>query len=101
MKRAAATKTAKPAWYHLTRKYGQSSRGKSLWQMTDTLVPYLALGGDDLYIATTVPLLGSLPFAALAGSILVRVFILFHDCCHGSFFLFVGQIPFWATLRVF
>ncbi len=28
----------------------------------------------------------TLAVAALAGGILVRVFIVFHDCCHGSFF---------------
>jgi acyl-lipid omega-6 desaturase (Delta-12 desaturase) len=86
-KESAATKTAKPAWYHTTRKYGQSSRGKSLWQTIDTLVPYLALWAAMIYtVQQRYPYWVTLLLAALAGSILVRVFILFHDCCHGSFF---------------
>jgi omega-6 fatty acid desaturase (delta-12 desaturase) len=84
---SAATKTAKPAWYHTTRKYGQSSRGKSLWQTIDTLGPYLALWAVMIYtVQQRYPYWFTLLLAALAGSVLVRVFILFHDCCHGSFF---------------
>jgi len=86
-KESAAMKTAKPGWYHTTRKYGQSSRGKSLWQTIDTLVPYLALWAAMIYtVQQRYPYWVTLLLAALAGSILVRVFILFHDCCHGSFF---------------
>ena len=86
-KESAATQTAKPAWYHTTRKYGRSSRGKSLWQTIDTLVPYLALWAAMIYtVQQRYPYWVTLLLAALAGSVLVRVFILFHDCCHGSFF---------------
>lgn len=33
-----------------------------------------------------VPYFITLGLAVIAGALLVRVFILFHDCCHGSFF---------------
>ena len=85
--KSAEPRLAKPAWYYTTSKYGQSSRGKSLWQVTNTLVPYFALWAAMIYtLQQQYPYWVTLLLAALAGSVLVRVFILFHDCCHSSFF---------------
>lgn len=87
IEKAAATKTAKPAWYHTTSKYGQSSRAKSLWQVINTLVPYFALWAAMIYtMQHQYTYWITFALAALAGGVLVRVFILFHDCCHSSFF---------------
>jgi omega-6 fatty acid desaturase (delta-12 desaturase) len=80
-------KTAKPAWYRATATYGQSDLRKSLWQIVNTLVPYGVLWALMIQtIQRAYPYWVTLAFAFLAGGILVRVFILFHDCCHGSFF---------------
>src|SRR5215510_2228839 len=80
-------KTAKPAWFRTSAKYGQSSVGKSLWQIFNTLVPYGILWAMMIKaIQLKYPYWITLVLAVLAGSILVRIFILFHDCCHGSFF---------------
>ena len=78
---------AKPAWYLATAKYGQSNLGKSLWQILDTLVPYFALWTAMVYtVQQGFPYWITLALAVVAGGVLVRIFILFHDCCHGSFF---------------
>jgi omega-6 fatty acid desaturase (delta-12 desaturase) len=55
--------------------------------MLNTIVPYGLLW---MAMITTVqhgyPYALTLALAAVAGCILVRIFILFHDCCHRSFF---------------
>jgi omega-6 fatty acid desaturase (delta-12 desaturase) len=80
-------KPAKPAWYRATVKYGQPQLRKSLWQMFNTLVPYGFLWALMIYtIERKYPYWVTLALAFVAGGILVRTFILFHDCCHGSFF---------------
>ncbi len=80
-------KTAKPAWYQTTAKYGHSNLSKSIWQIVDTFVPYCFLWALMLYtIRQGYPFWITLALAVVAGGILVRVFILFHDCCHGAFF---------------
>jgi len=77
----------KAAWYQSTTAYVQPSLGKSLWQMTNTFVPYVLIWA--LMIFTTgreYPYWMTLLLALAAGAMLIRIFILFHDCCHGSFF---------------
>jgi len=80
-------KMPKPAWYQSIGKYAYSDLRKSLWQLVDTFVPYGLLWALMIYtIRQGYPYWVTLALAVVAGGILVRVFILFHDCCHGSFF---------------
>lgn len=80
-------KMSKAAWYRSTAKYGKSNLAKSLWQVCDTLIPYFALWAVMVYmVQRQIPYWITLVLAVVAGGILVRIFILFHDCCHGSFF---------------
>ncbi|MDH3443603.1 MAG: fatty acid desaturase [Deltaproteobacteria bacterium] len=84
---AADFKTTKPAWYLITAKYRQSNLRKSLWQLLNTFVPYCVLWAAMIYtVKQDVPYWITLALAIVAGGVLVRIFILFHDCCHGSFF---------------
>jgi acyl-lipid omega-6 desaturase (Delta-12 desaturase) len=83
----AELKMTKPALYQTTAKYGRSKLRKSLWQLFDTFVPYLMLWAFMVYtVQREFPYWITLTLALVAGGILVRIFILFHDCCHGSFF---------------
>lgn len=80
-------KTANPAWYRTTAKYGRPNLRKSLWQMINTLIPYGLLWALMIHtIQGAYPYWVTLALAFVAGGVLVRIFILFHDCCHGSFF---------------
>jgi len=83
---ASAVK-AKPAWYQAVSKYSQPNLRTAIWQLVNTFVPYLALW---VLMVRTVQLGYSywltLALAAVAAGLLVRIFIFFHDCCHGSFF---------------
>lgn len=73
--------------YQATLKYAHSNFRKALWQLLDTFVPYCALWVLMLYtLRQGYSYWITLTLAVVAGGILVRVFILFHDCCHGSFF---------------
>jgi omega-6 fatty acid desaturase (delta-12 desaturase) len=86
--RYAEAETAKPAWYWTAAQYGKSNLRKSSWQILNTLGPYAFLWA--LMIVTVqwgFPYWITLALALVAGGILVRVFILFHDCCHSSFFV--------------
>ena len=56
-----------------------------IWQVVNTLVPYAALW-CLMYFSLRVSWWLAVPLAVLAGGFLVRVFIIFHDCGHGSFF---------------
>lgn len=74
-----------PNWRQIVRKYQQPCLKKSLWQLTNSMGPYLALWVVMYYtVSFSWPL--TLGLAALAALFLVRVFIIFHDCGHGSFF---------------
>jgi acyl-lipid omega-6 desaturase (Delta-12 desaturase) len=84
---SAKLKMAKPAWYQTTAKYGRSNLRKSLWQLVDTFVPYGLLWALMIHtVQQGYPYWITLVLALVAGGILVRIFIFFHDCCHGSYF---------------
>ena len=75
------------AWYQLTTAYVRSSLAKSLWQVVNTVVPYfLLLALMVVTVQRDYPYWTTLMLAVAAGGLLIRIFILFHDCCHGSFF---------------
>ena len=81
-------KMVKPAWYQTTAKYGHANLRRSLWQLLNTFVPYIALWALMIHsVQQGYSYWSTLALAVLAGGVLVRIFILFHDCCHGSFFL--------------
>lgn len=54
-------------------------------QVADTLLPYLILCALMLGMAANGYALLTLPLAVPAGGLLVRLFIIQHDCGHGSF----------------
>jgi omega-6 fatty acid desaturase (delta-12 desaturase) len=72
-------------WKKIVAKYQKSSAPRALWQIVNTLVPY-ALLWYLMYLSLAVSWWLTVPLAILAGAFLVRVFIIFHDCGHGSFF---------------
>nr|WP_284210210.1 fatty acid desaturase [Methylorubrum aminovorans] len=57
----------------------------ALRQVADTLLPYLILCAVMLGAAANGYALLALPLAVPAGGLLVRLFIIQHDCGHGSF----------------
>lgn len=72
-------------WREIVARYQQPSVGRSVWQIVNTLVPYAALWWL-MYWSLGVSYWLTLPLAILAAGFLVRLFIIHHDCGHGSFF---------------
>src|SRR6266496_2382640 len=72
-------------WKEIVVQYQKPSTGRALWQIVNTLGPYSLLY-YLIYRSLTVSYWVTLPLAILAGAFLVRLFIIFHDCGHGSFF---------------
>ena len=78
-------KTGPSAWKRIVTRYQEPAVGSSLWQTANTLVPYSALW-FLMYLSLRWSYWLTLPLAILAAGFLVRIFIIFHDCGHGSFF---------------
>jgi omega-6 fatty acid desaturase (delta-12 desaturase) len=72
-------------WKKIVAKYTVPSLPKAIWQVVNTLVPYVALW-VGMVMSLSVSYWLTLGLAVIAGLLLVRVFIIFHDCGHGSFF---------------
>jgi omega-6 fatty acid desaturase (delta-12 desaturase) len=72
-------------WKEIVARYQKSSTVRALWQIINTLVP-LALLWFLMHLCLPISWWLVIPLAVLAGAFLVRVFIIFHDCGHGSFF---------------
>ena len=75
----------KAAWKEIVAKYQQPSTGRAVWQIVNTLIPY-ALLWYLMYRSLAVSWWLTIPLAVPAGALVVRIFIIFHDCGHGSFF---------------
>jgi acyl-lipid omega-6 desaturase (Delta-12 desaturase) len=72
-------------WKAIVAKYQQPSLPRALWQIVNTLVPYAVLW-YLIYLSLPVSWWLVVPLAILAGAFVVRIFIIFHDCGHGSYF---------------
>lgn len=65
--------------------YEQADIRASVRQIMNTFIPFFVLW-YLAYLSLSVSYWLTLPIAFVAAGFLIRIFILFHDCCHGSFF---------------
>ena len=73
------------AWKAIVLKYQEASLPRAVWQLVNTLGPF-ALLWVLMYFSLARSYWITLALAAVAGLFLIRIFIIFHDCGHGSFF---------------
>ena len=66
-------------------KYRTPSLKKSIWQIVNSFVPYVAIWFAIIF-SLSVSLWLTAFLIILNAGFLVRLFIIFHDCGHGSFF---------------
>ncbi len=71
-------------WKEIVARYQVPSTKRAVWQMVNTFGLYV-LAWVLMYVFVAKSFWLAVPFAVLAGMLLVRVFIIFHDCGHGSF----------------
>src|SRR2546423_5897011 len=81
----AETTPGAPSWKAIVAKYQKPSIPRGLWQVCNTLVPYLAVW-YLIYLSSRLSWWLALPLIVLGGGFAVRLFIIHHDCGHGSFF---------------
>lgn len=79
------SKTDVSVWRAIVAEYQKPSLPRALWQIVNTFVPY-ALIWVLMYLSLSISWWLVVPLAILAGGFVVRIFIIFHDCGHGSFF---------------
>ena len=78
-------KNSNVRWQAIVARYAISDRWRSTWQIVNSMLPFLAmwyLMYRSLEISYWLTLLLAIPTAGF----MVRTFIIFHDCGHGSFF---------------
>ncbi|MCK4750360.1 MAG: fatty acid desaturase [Bacteroidales bacterium] len=74
-----------PSWVEVISKYNKPDTGKSVWQILNSFLPYAMLW-YLMYLSLDISYWITLGLAIFATGFLVRMFIIFHDCGHGSFF---------------
>lgn len=65
--------------------FAKSEKKKSIIQLINTVIPLLLIWGVGYYFSATNPWI-SILCGIIASGFVVRTFIIFHDCTHGSFF---------------
>lgn len=84
-------------WKEIVARYQKPSVARSVWQIINTVVPYIGIWAL-MYVTVQISWWLTIPLAILAGGFMVRMFIIFHDCGHSAFFKsqkanhFVGAI---------
>jgi len=72
-------------WQAIVARYAKPDTWRSLWQIINSVVPFILMWVVMFYslrVGYWLTLLLAIPTAGF----MVRMFIIFHDCCHGSFF---------------
>jgi omega-6 fatty acid desaturase (delta-12 desaturase) len=69
----------------LVAPFQKSSAARARWQLVNSLLPYALLWVAMVY-ALAISYWLMLPLAVVAAGFLARIFIIFHDCGHSSFF---------------
>ena len=74
-------------WLARLKPYAKPNLGKSIFQIVTSFVPYFALL-YGLYLLLTIgfPFWSIIILSVIPAFFLIRIFIIFHDCVHKSFF---------------
>ena len=78
------TRKGRPVWMDIVKKYQNPNPWKSAWQVFNTLVPFFIIYTLMVY-SLRVSYALTLGLAIINAGLLTRLFIIQHDCGHGSF----------------
>ena len=84
-------------WRAIVSRYQTPSISKSAWQLINSIVPYVLMW-VLMWYSLRISYWLTLALAALATGFLVRIFIIFHDCGHNSFFKSQKLNDFWGII---
>ena len=82
-------------WQKEIAKYQNPQLWRSSWQLANTLIPYAVLWYLMILSLKTSYWI-TFALAVIASGFLVRIFIIFHDCGHNSFFKSQTANRFWG-----
>lgn len=82
-------------WKAVVAKYQAPSVWRASWQIVNTIGSYAVLW-YIMYVSLSVSWWLTVPLAILTGGFLIRCFIIFHDCGHGSFLKSTRANDFWG-----
>jgi acyl-lipid omega-6 desaturase (Delta-12 desaturase) len=80
---ASKPRSVRPFWREDLAPYAEPHMGRSLRELATSVLPYLGLS-VVMYECLSISYLLVLAIAIPTAGFLVRTFILFHDCTHGS-----------------
>ena len=90
-------RAARPAWLSQLKPYGRADRHRAISQVITSLGPYAVLWAAMIIaVRQGWPLPITVGLALVAAGFQIRIFIIFHDCCHGSFFASRSANRFWG-----
>jgi acyl-lipid omega-6 desaturase (Delta-12 desaturase) len=80
-----ASTTEKSRWQEVVARYASPDLRRSLWMVVNTMVPFISLW-ILMILSVRISYLLTLLLAFPTAGFMMRTFIIFHDCGHGSFF---------------
>lgn len=83
------------AWSSAVAAYKRPSKWRASWQIINSIGAYV-LAWVLMYFTLGISWWLTVPLAVIAGGLQVRIFIIFHDCGHGSFFRSARANGFWG-----
>jgi omega-6 fatty acid desaturase (delta-12 desaturase) len=81
---AGQRRSQRPFWRTALVPYEQPRLGRSILDLATSVLPYLAFT-ILMYLALSISYLLVLALAIPTAGFLLRIYVLFHDCSHGSF----------------
>lgn len=84
-------------WRDIVARYQEPDWRRSAWQLVNSVVPYLTLC-VAMYFSLAYSYWLTLALALPTAGLLVRIFVISHDCGHGSFFKSARANNFWGAL---
>ena len=75
----------KLSWYEIVSKYNHPSSLRGAWQIVNSVGPFLIVW-YFMYQSLSVSYWLTILLSFIAAGFSVRIFIIFHDCGHGSFY---------------
>ncbi len=75
----------RPEWLEIVKNYQRPENWRSTWQVINSMVPFFAIWAI-MYYALNVSYWITLALAFVQAGFFTRIFIIQHDCGHGSFY---------------